>query len=438
MVVAGELSVQRAVETALSRNLSLIADAEMLTIAQANLAQAGLYANPVLSQNSGFLFPVNHGLGRPSWDINVSQVVNTFLVHGPKVAAAKAQREQAGIDRASAAFSLAMQVERRYWELVHVERSRKVTARIIATYEAGLRAAQARAQAGVVPTSEVNRARLAALDARRQTRHLESQAASTRRELNFLMGAAEPADWTLPADVVGSARPPAAWPDDQTLETMGLAYRLDVERSEYDSQLAAAQLTLAHRGRFPQLNVGVDRAVDSAGAVSIGPFFSLTLPIFDTGAVAVDLAEDQVRLADKMYIAKTAQVRDDVRAAAAAARLVQEDVEFYRREAIPQQEENARLAQEAFSQGVTDLDSLLNVLRDYAGALQSAEDAERSLDDARIDLEQATGLLTDRMDDGARERASKLVEEARARTTPQASSPARKYIRTDDGSEGGR
>ncbi len=427
-VIDGELPLSRAVQLALAHNLALIASSETLAVAQANLAQAGLWTNPVIGQNSGFLFPISPVQGRGAWDLSISQTVNTFLTRGPKVAAATAQREQAALDHAGAAFALAMQVERKYADLVHLERSRLVARRLASTYEQGLRAARSRAQVGLVPTPEVNRARLAELDAQRQSRRLDSLVRATRSELNFLMGVDPTSSWTLPTDVIDAMRMIADPPSDETLTTFALGYRLDLERAECDAQLAAAQLSLAQRGRIPNLNLGFDRNVDSTGAVSIGPFFSVTLPIFDSGTVAVELAEDQVRLADRLYLAKSAQVRDDARAAAANVRLALDDARFFRTQSVPQQEENVRLAQEAFAQGVSDLDSLLNVLRDYSAALQSAEDAELALDQARVDLEQAAGLRLDRMDETTRRLAEERVREATDRITPAPGSPALRQV----------
>ena len=342
---------------------------------------------------------------------------------GPRIAAAEAQKQQAGIDHAAAAVSLAGSVRAKYAELLHLTRQRGVSERIAATYHRAAEAAEARSKVGLVPKPEVNRARLAEADAKRQVRRLESQWRKSARELHTLMGGTGEPAWTLPGEAQGPAAELASLPADADLEAMGLAHRLDLERAEFDTQLADAQLRLARTGLFPTLNAGIDVSTDGSGNRTVGPFFSLALPIFNTGRVAMTLAEDQYRLADKSYVALRTQVRADVRSAAAMVRIAQDDVTFAVEQMLPQQEQNVKLALEAFQLGAADLDSYLNTLRDYSVALQAAEDARDGLNSAVLGLEQALGVAASRITAEGLAQAAEAARAAEERPTPPADSP---------------
>ena len=412
----GPLTRGQAVSIALKGNLSLVASAETLAVAQAQLVQAGLLQNPVIGQSSGLLFPVSPVQGRASFDVNISQQVNTLLTRPSKVAIAEVQRTQAGIDLANQAFTLAMQVQSKYDELVHSRRSEVVAQRVSDLYARAATAAEARSKVGIVPQPEVNRASLAAADAARQQRHLHLQVDRAMRELNWLMGFRGAPQWTLPEELIAGHPALAEIPEEEGLLALGLRYRLDFERSGFDMQLSEANVKLAKANKFPQLSLGLESAFDNAGNLVLGPFFSVALPIFDTGQTGVDLARAQQRQVEKVHAALAGQVLQDVRTALSNVQIAEEDVVFYRDRILPQQEQNVNLAQQAFSLGLSDLDSLLNILQGHATALQSYEDAIGTHRAGIVSLQQATGLVVEMMtreviDDALREESEQIQDE---------------------------
>ena len=239
---------------------------------------------------------------------------------------------------------------------------------------------------------ELNRARLNYQDAVRQVQHLQTQYQRAAQEMNWLMGVSTPPVWELPENELHPPLQLPAPPPIPMMEQTALQYRLDLLRAEYDRQLGAFGVKLARIGLFPQLTVGAEFARDSSKHWSGGPFFSLTLPIFDSGFVALVLAKDQQRKADKTYAALTGQVRQDVRTAAANFQIAEDDLIFFREKLIPQQEQNRKLMEESFRLGNDDLDALLNTIHDYVTAKQSYEDTTQAYQDSSTALQAAVGL----------------------------------------------
>jgi len=395
---AGELHLDDAVQRSLSHNLSLVASAETLPIAQAQLAQAGLWQNPNFGQSSGFFYAISPGGGATTLDFLVTQTINTFITQPTKVGVATAQRFQAGIDLANQGFTLSQQAESKYQEMVHDIRNRRLAERAAETYHRAVVAAEAQVKVGFISTADVNRARIQYEDAQRQIRHLQTQYERAAREMNWIMGVRSAPLWRLPDSVSEPPRQLPALPEQQALEALAVRYRLDLMRAGYDQRIAAANIHLADLGIIPQITLGYDVNRDQNKHVFGGPqVSSITLPIFDQGLVALEAAKDQAKLAEKKYAALEGQVRQDVRTALASLRIAQEDVQFYRDRLIPQEEENVQLAQRSFQLGNSDLDNLLNTLREYYTVLQGYEDAIQAYHDARVSLEQATGLVWDRM-----------------------------------------
>lgn len=393
----GVLTLKEAIDRTLAHNLNLVASAENLAIAQAQLAQAGLWQNPTLGQTGAFFFPLSGQGGVPAWDLEVGQLLNTFLTRPYKVAAAEAQRFQAGIDLASQTFDLAEQAAGKYAEMSHLLRNRKLAEKVAASYKRAWEAAEARAKVGMIPRPDVNRARLQYEDAQRQVRHLQTQFLRAAREMNWLMGISSSPQWQLPPEAGEAPRNLPGIPDSRELEALGRQHRLDFLRADFDRRIAATNVKLAKLGMIPQFTALFDIARDSSKKYTGGPAFNMELPIFDTGHVAVVLAEAQQRLADKTYVAMEGQVSQDVRTAYDNVRISEEDLRFYRDQQIPQEEENVRLSELSFRLGNTDLDDLLNTLREYVATLQAYEDAVDANEQNLLALERAVGMVLARM-----------------------------------------
>jgi cobalt-zinc-cadmium efflux system outer membrane protein len=390
----GVLSLDAAIGRALSRNLSLIASAENVAIAQAQLAQAGLLTNPSVSGSAQWIHPRALALDLVG---SILQELNGFLTRGTRLEIGRAQRFQVGIDLAGQAFDVAQQVESKYRALTHLLRARMLAGRIVEQYDRALKAAEARARVGVIPTPDVNRARIQWEDAQRQMKKLEAQFRRGARELNWLLGISTAPEWVLPEDAGTVPKELPALPDVAITEAIALKYRLDLRRAEIDVRIGESAVALARWGFVPDVQLGVAVERDESRTLKVGPAFNFALPLFDPGIVAYHLTLAQLRLAAKTQAALEGQVRQDVRSAHATLDLDLEDVRFFRERIIPQQEENIRLAEQSFRLGNSDLDSLLNTLRDYVNSLQTYEDSIQTYFDDRVTFQRALGLVWDRM-----------------------------------------
>ncbi len=270
----GTLELRAAVDRTLAHNLGLIASAENLAIAQAQLAQAGLLQNPTLGQTGAIAFPLSSNAGATPFDVLISQAINTFFTRPYRVAVAESQRFQAGIDLANQAFDLSQQAEAKYQEMVHLLRDRRLAERTAESYKRAVSAAEARAKVGVIPQPDVNRARIQYEDALRQIRHLRTQYQRAAREMNWLMGVPSEPRWELPADLLETPKVLPSLPRDVRVEDLGSRYRLDLLRADFDRKVNEASVKVARLGLIPEISVGVDVARDNAKHWTVGPAVS--------------------------------------------------------------------------------------------------------------------------------------------------------------------
>jgi outer membrane protein TolC len=396
------LTLPDAQRLALKQNLALSAAAESLPIAQLALVQAGLLTNPVLGQSNGLLFPVAPVTGGAAFfDANITQQLNSIFTRDARVAIAGVQRLQAGIDLAALAFEVGMKVEGKYREVMTLERSLSIAERTEATYTVASQSAEVRSRVGVLPISEVNRAKVAAEDARRQVVKLRLRCAQSVRDLNFLMGVPADTAWSIAHDPphAGSDHPPdATGIDDEAARVLASRFRLDVVRARFDERAAEESVRLAKAGLIPNITAGVEGVYTPGhpSSTALGPVVSIELPIFDSHRTQLESAKANLRKVHKTTASLEGQASADAAAAVHALALAQGDVSFYRDRILPQHRENVRLAQTSFQIGQIDLDSLLNTLRDATAAEQAAQDAQAAFDDAQVALERALGVSIER------------------------------------------
>jgi cobalt-zinc-cadmium efflux system outer membrane protein len=390
------LTLEQAIGRALSRNFALVASAENLAIAQAQLAQAGLLSNPV------YVFSLRPllGGGLADFDEAIVKTLQDVITQPWRVNVAELQRWQVGIDLAGRAFELGLDVESQWNQLAHLARSQAIAASDATLYGRAVTAADARAKVGLILESDLNRARLQFWDAERQTRALAIQYERAARELNWLMGSGAAPPWRLPDEASAPPGELPPIPDVEPLEGAGTTYRLDLVRADVDRKLGEVNIALAKLGFIPNVTIGFDleKTDPRDSRNKRGVVGSVEIPIFDCGYVGYRLAEAGERLAQKTYDALLGQVRQDVRTAWQNLRVARYDVEFYRDRLVPAQLENARLAQLAFDLGKLDLDALLNTLHDVVTARQASEAALWAYQDAVVGLERATGLAWARLE----------------------------------------
>lgn len=384
------LSVDQALMIALSNSREIRSEVELIAAGRADLVQAGLLPNPVLSLTMRFPFdPVEGGT---FVGVSLVEQFTTLWLRGPRMRAADARLNQTVLTVSDKALRLAADVKSSHARLVYGQRGVALTEKSLDMLHRSVEALQGRVDAGEGTSLDVRRGRqrLAALQSElvRQQRDL----ASERRRLLELMGlATADADW-LASDNGDLPRPilPSDLTEDAVMK-LAVGQRLDVAASRELADASAADLTEQERSRLSDLAAGVDFERDVDGAKTIGPTFDIQIPIFDFNQARIARAGSVARSALDSFEAATQQAVSQARVAYIETTATAQLATTYRDEVLSLAEGNIAPAEGALRAGEADVTVLLDAQNELIEARKALNDLDAEAALARIALEYAVG-----------------------------------------------
>jgi len=386
-LLEGELGAPEAVYVALLRSPSLQATYEDLGLAQADLVQAALPANPVLAA------AVLPGLGA---DLGTQQIfeLSQNLLGLLLLPARKdlASREFAAtkLRVAGEVTGLAAAVRSDYYGLVAGQQL-LATLRLVDEANAVSAAYAARLfEAGNLSDRELTSRRALREETRLAVLEAEAEVAEARARLGRALAtrAGEEA-WRVPDRL---PELPPADPDPAALEAEAAERRLDVLAAEAEAEALTRALALARRWRWvPLLEVGVSSERQAEGGWNLGPSLSLALPLFDQGQPDVARLESALRRSVRESAAARLDARSDVREAAARLAGARARAVQLRDGTLPLRERFVRLTLEEYNYMLVGAFDLLLAKRDEVASYRDYVAALRDYWIARSALEAAVG-----------------------------------------------
>jgi len=305
--LAGETTLDRAVQVALLNNRRLRAELEDLDIAAADLIQAGLLSNPTLQVE--IRFP------GPPFEIDVAKDFVDLILRPLKLKLAGVALEKTRKHLLDKAVELAADTAAAYFAAQAADRILDLRRTNLAAVEASLEAATRLHQAGNIHDLAQLLEQARAQEARLDTLDAQGEAWEAREKLVRLLGL-----WGTEAAALklSSQLPdlPADEVPSQGLEALAVtnrgdlaAARAEVEAAEIDAGLAGITSIL------PMLDATVHTEREPEGETTIGPSLSIAVPIFDWGQARIPAAQARLRKAGHEYAALAVEIRSQVRVA---------------------------------------------------------------------------------------------------------------------------
>jgi len=388
-LLADELTLDAAIQIALLDNRALQAVYAQLGIAQADVVQAGLLQNPILSAD--VRFPTVQGAAIGAAAGLVQEFISMLQIPLRKRVAAAAF-DEATLTASASIVDLVTEVKRAYYRLQGAEQLLEL--RRTVRDATGLSADIARRQhdAGNVTNLDLANESALAEQAGADLARAESEVADDREELTALMGlwGGDAAGWRiashlpeLPSDDV----PPDA------LESLAVSQRLDLvaARQRIRTVLLARRLAGAFRW-LPSAALGVaaEREVDN-GVWSIGPSVELPIPIFDQGQATLARNAAELGQRENEHAALEVTVRSQVRRARTRMETSRRLAEQYRTVLLPLRAKVFQQTQLEYNAMLAGVFQLLLAKRDEIDAGASYIEALRDYWLARTELESAVG-----------------------------------------------
>ncbi|MFK4385699.1 TolC family protein [Bradyrhizobium sp. USDA 223] len=380
------LSVDTAVQIALLNNKGLQAAYNELALAETELVEQSLPANPV--------FAISRITGNGASEIE-RQVVGDILALATLPFRSEIARERfrgAQLRAALATLRLASDVRRAYVRAVAANEMVGLLTDAKATAESTAQLALKLGETGSLNKLDQAREQVFYAETTADLATARQMAASARERLARLMGLWDDGlDFRLPNQLPPLPRRPLTLP---TIEADAVAHRLDLQIARLELAALAKALNLTEATRFVTLLdiAGISRRTqDPEGPPFRERGFDLQfqIPIFDGGEVRVRQAAETYNLAFNRLTERAVNVRSEARDAYRVYRSTYDIAGHYQREIIPLRKIITEEMQLRFSSMQVDIFALLTEARQRLAALRGAIDARQRFFLAQADLQTA-------------------------------------------------
>jgi outer membrane protein, heavy metal efflux system len=385
-LLTGEITADTAVSIALLANPDLRATFEELGIAQADVAQATLLRNPVLSlstqpgtntsfvmQGVGLVFPLIHALQQPL-----------------RRRVALAQRSAVEQRVATEVINLATSVQVAWAEAVAAREIAVLRTTIADATAASATTAAALHRAGNIPDLTLAGERAMAEQAAADAIVARAQTTVARQQLSRLLGRADrDAAWELPSRL--SMPTESDTLSLATAEALALGNRTDLAAAYHDVVALARAAGLTQRfALLPDGELGMEWSDEPDGRF-FGPALAIPIPIADQGRPAVAAARARWRQGVARYDAQRLTVLTEVRARHAMLSAARERALRIRRDVLPQRRTVVTESQKQFNAMNLSIFALLQARQGEIESAAASVDALLSYWTARAQLQRAVG-----------------------------------------------
>jgi len=381
-LLAAPLDDERVVRVTLLASRDLQAVYEDVGVGRADVVQAALLSNPILS------------LGRINRDgVNEFSLVQSFvdLLQRPmrrRVAAAQFTSTQLRV--ADEVFQHVAAARTAYIASVAADQSVELRRAVLAAADASGGAARAIHVAGNLQDIDLAGQLALASEARAELTTAEAESVRAREALVRSMGVA-----TRGRELQVAARlltAPSAEPSEDSLVALAVGSRLDIEAAYADVGTAGARLGLTSRFRLLRDGtLGWSGEREGGGEGQQGVAVSLPIPLFDQGQAATAADRARLRQAISRHGALVIAARSQVRAALALVAASRARADLFRTRIVPLRNRVLRetlLQQNAMSVSVF---TLLVARQGQVEAGTGLVGAMRDYWTARIELERVVG-----------------------------------------------
>ena len=329
-LLSRELTVDAAVELALLNNRRLQAAYGEIGVARADLVQAGLLVNPVLSADLTF------GVTQPAHGVAIGLVQNFMraLQIPLRKRVAEAALEEAKFAVASQVIDLVIAVKRAFVHAQALEQFVELDRTVTESTRLSAEVAQKQRAAGNITDLDLANEIALFEDMRVKLAADEAETLVAREDLTALMGLwGSRAAWTIGTHLPDSVEEvPLAG-----LESLAVSQRVDLAAARQATEAVYQGLGLTGLyGVISDAELGPEgeRDVDS-GIWSAGPLFSIPIPIFDQGQATRASALARLRQSEERFAALAVEIRSQVRSAHVRLQAAGALVDHYRRVVLP-------------------------------------------------------------------------------------------------------
>ncbi len=427
-IVAGLLqdgiTADEGVEICLLNNPGLQAAFMDVGMARADVVQAGLFSNPFLGISAGF----PDGGGLANLEASVAHNIAELWQIPIRTRAAERSLDAAVLDLARMTTEVAANAKAAYYVAVGADERLRIAQENRDIAKNLLELAEMRQTAGAANELDVNLSRSIAVNAEIEVQRARLAAADARRALATVWGLTGDANALALTDPLPTEFPET--PDAESLVQLAKTWRLDIRTATKAVSAAEVRLEQQHALVFPTVEISLDmergdrssqggrdfladaaRASIASGGLTapdiqprserrgekgqdviLGPGLGIELPIFDQNQAQIAKAQYAVQQARKTLDALDRAVTQEVRGAVDRAMTAWRLLRIYRDQSIPLAQSNLDLSREAYRAGRASFLSVLESQRFFLETRRGYVEASQSAATMIPELERMIGL----------------------------------------------
>lgn len=387
-ITAGEMTVDQAVLVALLNNPTLLATYEDLTIAQADVVQAGLLRNPTFSAT---ISAEDRDAINPNLILGVTQDFLDLLMIPARKKVAKAQLEQARLRLVDEVLDLAARTRTAYFMMQGATQVVAMREVIAQAADAAIELATRQHEAGNINDLDLANEAASFEQIKLDLGRSQIDLAAAREDLTKLLGVWGPLAGTFRIQPRLADIPPNEVSLER-LEGAAIAQRADLAAAIQQARTLGYAASLARSSRWTgAIGIGANVARLNSGQVVVGPTATIELPIFDQRQAVVARIDALERAAQQTVRAVAVDVRSNVRRARVRVVALRRFAERYRDVILPTRESVVRLSQTQYDSMLIGIFQVLLARQLEINSYREYIEAVRDYWIARSDLERAIG-----------------------------------------------
>jgi len=333
------LTIDGAVTVSLLNNPALQGHYEKLGVAQADLVEAGMLANPSL----GAVLKLPTAGGAPVVEGGLGFDFLGLLTLAARERVASEQFEAVKLATASTVVGHIAEVKKAYYQVQAAQQLYEVDLAIAQAAQGAYDSAVAFREAGNINELQLAREQSRYEEARLQLVDSRAEVAGARESLNVLLGLwGTSTAWTIEETLRGIPADELSLDD---LESRAIGQRFDLQAAKRRSAMLAHALKMAGDwGWLHGFDVGAEFEGEPDGRFAVGPQVDVELPIFNQGQAERARLRSQLRASYREATALAVQIRADIRRLRATLLRHRRKSIHYREVVIPLRERIVALA----------------------------------------------------------------------------------------------
>lgn len=388
-MLQGELTADKAVAIATANSPRLQVTLAELGIARADLMQASTIANPLFEAE--FRFPADPFY---AYEFRLAQSLIDLIQLPRRRAVGRAVFDAATMRITAEVLRLASDVRSSYYDTLAATQHVAASRVILESAKAAADLAMKQHDAGNITDLDLENQQAMYEQAKLDFARAEQQLLLDREALIRRMGLRNAAaEWRLPDRLPQLA---SSEMDQQQLEQLASAQRLDLSIARREMEIAQRQVPLARLAALGNVQVDIHYQHDANGARTVGPGIEVPIPIFNNGQAARSRAEARFLRSRHLLNALLTESSSQIRSARATVAEARARVEYYRDVFLPRRKRIVDLTKLEHNAMLVGTFQLLQANQNEAQAQRDYVDAQRDYWTARANLDRVVnGLATD-------------------------------------------